>query len=458
MAPPANTTFATAVTISTFPFTFTQSDINDAGTNFNVFYRFIAPAGATVVGVWGFSGNVSSGYQPTCEPFDGPVGSPTRILFIAGQNIPVQFPVVPGNEYFLEFIKNVNTAGPEHIDISLIVHADSAIADGTIAVPDDTVGFPLAVMSQSIDNTAIAFVPGMPAGEGGDITTNGIMCLENSANARVDIYNRSFALVVSRAISGNNLRVRTCRGVNKFYVGSDESPPHVRVITEAGVVGGTVFALSGTNLESLAADNTEAILYYCAVGFGVPVKRWDLVNNIALSDLVGSVATYQSPDILVLADGTIIVLYYNSTTKDVQAKQYSAAGALLNTYSLGAQTGTTKPRMGYATDDPNSFWVFTHIVVSTNGSTVARNIKASDGTILTTRTWMEYEGGAYNGHQTATPLARFGNSFSCPFFVMMGGTPNLSGVYFMDTITHDAYNTATKKIPDPTIRTALIGE
>lgn len=452
---PSNTTFATAVTISAFPYSITQSDINVAGTNFTVYYRFIAPPGARVIGAFGFSDNIGIGYQPTVQAYNGPASSPTNILSIAGRNIPIQFPVVAGNEYFLEFSKNINTAGPEHININVQVHNDLAISNGNIVVMDDTAGFPIAVMSNSADNTVIAFFTNMPAGEAGDITKHGIMLMENNSTFKVDLYAKSFTLITSISITGTP-KIRACRGVSKFYVGTDTNPPTARSITESGGIG-TVFTLAGSTLQSLAADNAESILYYSARGFGVPVKRWDLVNNVALSDLAASVATYENFDILVIADGTILVLYYSSSTKDVQVKRYSTGGAVLNTYTLGVQSGTTEPRMAYGLDDPTSFWVFSHNNVASSGRTIARNVKVSDGSIITTRSWQEYEGGSYNSSvQTATPVSRFGNSFSCPFFVMAG---DLSGVYFVNSsLTHDNYYSSANKIPNPTIRTALVGE
>lgn len=466
MAPPVNTSFATATAIATLPYTFTQSDINDAGTNFTVYYKFTAPAGARVIGAWGFSGNIGAGYQPTIKPYLGPAGAPTQVLAIAGSNVPIQFPVTPGSEYFLEFTKNVNTAGPEHLDVSVLAHTESPITNGDIVISDDVDGYPLAIMSVTADNTVDTFITAgpPPAGEAGDISRNGIMCYEDIGTANVDgkVLRRDFTVLATYPGHTVSQRIRCCRTPNKFYVGFDQNPPLVTVVNEAGTVSGTTYSLTAvTNLESLAADNVEAILYYCQRGFGVPVKRWDLTLNSAMSDLAASIATYQSPDILVLQDGTIVVLYFNSTSKDVQVKRYSTAGATLNTYSLGVQSTSTKPRMAYALDDPNSFWVFTHTTISGSTRTRARNVKVSDGSILTTRDWQQYEGGTFDGGQTATPPSRFGNSFSCSMFIMAGS--DFSGLYVLvpdktdDTLYTNSSGSATVdvKIPNPLFQSYL---
>lgn len=463
MAPPANTTFGTAVNISSLPYDFTQTDINDAGTNYTVYYRFIAPSNSRVIGAWGFSGNIGAGYQPTLRVYNGPVGSPTQVTAAAGQNIPIQVPVVAGQEYFLEFTKNVNSAGPESLRIRAEVAPLNSPAVGNIIVNDDTDGYPLCILSHLADNTVINFVDNMPSGEAGDILASGVMALEDTAS--IHIFNSIFGSIVNVAYAPGTIRVRACRATERFWCGLSNNPSTVVVnsLTPTGVLGSTHTLTGNTLLESLAANNAETILYHAAVGFGVPVKRWDLTNNVQLSDLAALVANYQIPDILNLADDTVVALYYNSSTKDVQAKHYSAAGATLNTYSLGAQTGTTKPRMAYALDNPNSFWIWTHSSSGGLGGSIFRNVKVSDGSILTTRLQQEYEGGAYNGPQTATPAARFGNSFSCPFFIYPGSlvSGDLSGLYYINAnkaTKRDGYYTADKKIPDPTIRTALIGE
>ena len=45
-------------------------------------------------------------------------------------------------------------------------------------------------------------------------------------------------------------------------------------------------------------------------------------------------------------------------------------------------------------------------------------IRVSDGTVLTTRLHAEFEVGAYQAAVSASPVARFGASFSCPFWIV----------------------------------------
>lgn len=461
--PPSNITFETATTISSFPFDFTQTDINDGGVNFTVFYRFIAPAGARVVGAWGFSGNIGSGYRPNLQPFNGPASSPTFVLSIFSQNKPIQFPVIPGNEYFLRFAKNIDTAGPEDIRVRVEIAPQAVSLVDSIMIHDDTTGFPMAALSKTLDNTVNGFVNDIAAGEAGDILASGVFALEEASDNTIKIYSPSFNLIVQTPVQTGTIRIRGNRGTNRFWIGISENPAKAKYLTQSGVFG-TQFTLTGNaHMESLAANNDETILYFANLGFGVPLKRWDLVLNSAMSDLAPILGDYQIPDIIVLADGTILALYRSNSTNDVQVKRYNFSGTVLNTYSLGIQGGGTMPRMSYSPDNPLSFWVFTHNSV---GQSIFRNVRVSDGAILTTRTQTEYEGGVFVGAETATPPSRFGNSFSCTIFIMEVGDNPFSGIYVLevgkrnDTLysSLSPVTTENRKIPDPTYRTAKIGE
>lgn len=468
MAPPANISFATAVTIAAFPYDFTQTDINDAGVNFTVYYRFIAPANSRVMGAWGFSGNIGAGYRPTCKPFNGPAGAPTTVLNLQGTNKPMQFPVVPGNEYFLQFLKVIDTAGPESLRVRLDIAPLTAIANGNLVVNDDTTGLPLAVLSHTIDNTLINFVKDMPASEEGANLANGIMAYEEAFENSIKIYSPSFALLFDTGLLSATIRLQACRGTSRFWVGFSKNPSEAKYLTTAGVFGPIHVLTANTSLDRLAASDDETILYFTNLLIGAPIKRWDLVNDLALSDLAAGIANYRAKDILYLSDDTIVVLYYDTGTKDVLGKRYSTAGAILNTYTLGVQTATIVPRACYANDNPNSFWVWTHELVASLGTSVFRNVKCSDGSILATRNHQEYQSGVYTGTETATPTTRFGNSNSCPLLVMLGVSVNnpSSGIYVLvpgkrnDTIYTNVDTGATEdvKIPDPKYRLAGLGE
>jgi hypothetical protein len=467
MAPPANTTFATAVTISSFPFTLTQSDINDAGTNYTVYYRFIAPADAKVIGAWGFSGNIGAGYRPTLKPYNGPAGAPTQILSIAGQNLRILFPVVAGNEYFLEFLKNANSAGPEHIDINVQVAPDSSVVVGDIAVNDDVAGLPTIIESSLTNFQTRRYFLNTASSDEGNILypSREIMLTETIVlTDSLFLYDYNFNLLQSYpALSSNGVdHVSANHGSNKWYIGNGGGgPDNVRYATIANrVMSSTVDIGVGAGLTCLAANNDDTILYFAGFGGSVntPVKRWNIPGAVALTDFATGLANYQNEDIIVLADDTILISYFKSSVaRDFFVRRYNAAGTILNTYNFGSVTFSTPPKIARALDNPNSFWAWTANTSGGNLISTFTNVKVSDGSILHTVTHGMYTSGIYNGNETATPVAPFGNSDSCTFFIM--DAVDIGGLYYINkNITHDIYYTADKKIPDPTIRTALVGE
>ena len=427
MAPPANTAATTALSLGTLPANVTQTDINDAGVNYTVWYKFTAPAGAKVIGAWAFSGNIGAGYRPTLRPYVGPAASPTLILSIGAQNKPIQFPVTPGVEYFLQAVKNIDTAGPEDLNIRVEVAPDLAFVAGTILVNDDAPGFPLAGLSGASDHTVRGFVKDIVSGEAGDIlhATDTVLLSDDFNALDFRVYNNAWAqLAAIAAPQTGTQRARGNQTLGKFYIGGAGSMPStvakVQPVLPDGTTGAIV-SLPDPLLQSFCPNNDETILYYNR-GTSEPVKRVSLPSGAPQADFVAAVTNYKNDDILIVPDGSILISYYKSTvTRDLFVRRYNAAGTLLNTYAFGSDhEAATPPRLAYALD-ASSFWVWTHPVTEyPSGVSKFQNIRMSDGAVLAVRLHTEYEGGAYQQAETATPTARFGNSSSCPFMVAAG--------------------------------------
>lgn len=459
---PTNTSFLSARQISSLPFDVTQTDINDGGVNFTVYYKFTAPENARVIGAWGFSGNVGSGYRARLEPYNGPAGSPTQILSISELNKPIQFPVVPGQEYFLEFEKNSDTAGPEDLRVQVYVAPLEDIVDGNILVNDDSNGFPLAVLSESVDHEVINFVKDIAAGEGGDIF-RGIIVLEKFSDNTIRVYNNEFTEISNLSMAAGTPRIRTCRGLKKFFMANSRNPSTIQDILLTGAYGAVNLTTTYTSVLGFAVSNDGLIAYNSSNTSGSAIRRWDMSLNVAMADLVAGVVGEFIVDILVLSDNTIVALSeVFGGSGAVTIRRYNAAGVLLNTYSGGVNTepAGTFSRLAYALDDPVSFWQWLH-PSGTTGISHFKNIKVVDGTVLTTRVHTEYEVGGYEGDETSDPTARFGNSFSCPFMIMSSG--NLyPGIYiFTKNKPNDSVNNSGTlvdlAIPDPTFKTGLLG-
>src|SRR5262249_49603713 len=145
---------------------------------------------------------------------------------------------------------------------------------------------------------------------------------------------------------------------------------------------GTSWTIGTTSHRCIAPSLDNTILYYATAGPNTAIKRWDLVNDVALSDLVaGQGAGFViGPDLIVLADGSLIAFYTKTSPHDGKAIQFSAAGATLNTYT-GFGTATID-HICSAIDDPNSFWLWLHNTSSTAFRSTFLNIKVSDGSYL----------------------------------------------------------------------------
>src|SRR6266478_6801054 len=112
MAIPTNISAATAIDIGILPYATTQ-DVRDSGTNYTVWYKYIANA-TKEIGIWAF-GTVS-GYQPRIQVFSP--NATTSYLDIDGTNVPIQIPVTEGQTYFFKIISSTGN-GPNPAILTL---------------------------------------------------------------------------------------------------------------------------------------------------------------------------------------------------------------------------------------------------------------------------------------------------------------------------------------------------
>lgn len=461
--PPTNQTALTALDLgSTLPINNTQSDINDAGVNYTVWYKFTVPASITyqtaMFSIWCNSEHYGGGaaYVPTATIFDGPAGAPVLISGPTGNNTPFQVILTPGTEYFIKCLKNVDTAGPEHIITQIELGPwQDAVTRGSILINDDGLpvngNFPLSVISGSVDNQIFKYVKDFAEGEAGDILDNGISLWEDTSTDNVILYSLSFAQITTIAAGpgANRPRIRTCRGTQHFCLCDLGAPARVRTISDAGVVLAT-YSPNVSIPAAAAYANDESYIYICDNSVAAAVQRFNTSTLVFDSDLAAGIANYFIVDILVLADDTILVNYdeFASPTGNAQAKRYSAAGAVLNTYNFGTVDFTdTATRLAYALDDPTSFWV---LIAPAEGSIEFQNIRISDGAVLSSASYKTFSSGEYNDPPSAAP-ERFGTSPSCPFMIMTVSSG--PGLY---VLVPNKRNDLGEAIPTPTFKTALM--
>ena len=444
MAIPTNQTAATALPMSLdYSLTLPDVDLATPLNNCDVWWSYTAQAGDNVIGFFAYDVGAVASYTPVTTVWTGPTSSLTQYLGIGATNVPVQLPVTPGTTYYFRVRNSSGVAPAAGTSVAVSALRGPAVTSpvGSILINDDTNEFPGAIISQTTGQP-LAFIQGMAAGEAGDVLPTGEVLLEHVVDVDLKLYAPDLTLqaVVPYVWTGSP-RIRAHQS-GKWYVGMAGAGfgPNANVTTVLadGSFGPTTWDLGGVGLVGLAANAAETILYYAGIGgsTNVPIKRWDLVNDVGLSDLVAGIATYTNGDIIVLADDTIIAIYYVSPGTACQVLHYSAAGATLHTYTFGAIGGNTyPPRLATALDDPASFWIYFQDPTNDQIAYV-QNVRISDGVILSSLTPSLYSAGTYLGVPTASP-DRFGVSPSCPFMILR------EEVAGSDSPTPTSYTTVT---------------
>lgn len=438
MPPPPNTTFGTAIAITTLPFVTTQDAMDhDDGLVYDLWYTY-TPSDSYVYGMFAY-GNFSD-YFVECEVYTLVAGVPTSYLGLGSNNRddrPVYFPVTSGETYYIKLVDDSDPGIPAAIcNISFKRSPEEEIQVGDIFVPDERDGFPAAIIDPATgDIRAMATEFNDTPSVAGDVLLNGTFLLDDRTNQNFELYDADFNLltVVAFPWTGSYPIVRTCRPGNCFYVANrvSETPgptdfPIVKRIDANGVIG-LSWTLPQTGLVSLAVNNAETIMYNAGQGLNsaalnAPIKRWDLVNSVMVSDFAAAVAGYSVRSLMVLADDTILALYGESVgTPDAFIRHYDTSGTILHTYTLGETvvTGYASNYLFQALDDPASFWVRHHPRVGGEFNiTEHTHIEVSSGTELAAVLTTEFTAGVATRFTEEAALPQFGNAPSCPVFLL----------------------------------------
>jgi len=457
MPAPTNISGATAVALSLdVPVT---QNVHDAGTTYDVWYKYTAVAGDNVVGVFAFGG--LDAYQPILTVSASATGTPLLEGMSISHNRPVTFPVTAGTTYYLKVVTNDTTVTPASLTIDVKREPHLAVPAGSIWVNDDAWPFPAAIFSH-INGSQLTYKTNMIADEVGAVLPVSGRVLLNGATDTVDgfvLYDNQLDEILEISFP-SNVYSMTTDGVDTFYVAYG-SPVKIQRIDQNGTLFGTVHTVTGY-VNNIAVNRAETILYYAQYGGDTTIKRFDLVGDVALTDfLPDETNLFLRLDMLNLDDDTIIIPYRNTVDSTEFIRRYNAAGTLLNTYNMPSTYGIN--HMAYAIDDPDSFWVWMWSEGAIDDETTNRfvNIKVSDGSYLHDVYNPLYWNGVYDHNETATPT-RWGHSGSCFFLILraaLGGvTPSTSYGLFKivpDKRTdHDG--NAEVKIPNPTFKTGLI--
>lgn len=489
--PPANITPGTATEINADSALLVDT-LSSGSAAAVTWYKYTAILGDKVIGLCIFGGFLSGGtnFIPTVNVFEGltaaNAGTPVY-LGLGGVSVPIQFPVISGNTYYFRLLRNAAVT-PATAQISLLKCLNLPVPTGSIAVNDDTDGFPLALLDVNT-GYPLNFINNFPAGEGGSVTNSGKILVDDISDIvnGFKLYASNYLTLLASipSINKDSLEGRTStNGIDTFLIAYETLTGDgiIRLLNFDGALNPTIFTLGSSGADTFWAyglKNDATIAYYMFIGIGSAIKTWNLSTNMAGADLVAGIANYSpGKDILVLSNGSVIAVYFRNGTGDTNIKVYSAAGATLHTYAFGMQTSNGNDnRLASAIDDPNSFWAW---IRTSDGFSRFINIKISDGSFLTDlQNIAQFEAGTFTGSRSHTP-ARFGHSESCPFWItrvaLFPMTIDASGLYILTgtgnvstgdnpALTHDKLwldasigTTENVAIPNPSAEGYLIGD
>jgi hypothetical protein len=415
---PSNTSDATAIDITALPYTNAQQ-VDDSGTTYAVWYKRTIPAGEAAMG-FSFTGALT--YSPVVSIYTGTAGSLTPLLYFSSVTGPVQLPVTPGETVFFRVAADAGNPTPANLTVGAYAAPQQALAAGDFLINDDSEGYP-GVVLDGTTGEAKNFIRGLAAGEAGDALATGEVCLNDFPSSSLLFYSSDLDLVATVAIGNSAPVIRTSVGLQRFYAGwITGGNGIVRSYSGAGVQQSTLTLAGVTSFLGFAPNNDGTVLYYSLSSNNSPLKRWDLSGNAALADLAAATLGYYIPDILVLANGTIVSSYVQPFLDLQYVRIHNAAGTLLFTVDIGSNTypGGTNPRLALDSDSATSVWAWTH---PTTGLSTLQRIDTTTGTVVETITGaVEFEQGIYQPETSG--LADFGVSFSCPIVVLRAAVAN----------------------------------
>lgn len=422
MSAPTNISALTATALGALPQTVTE-DMDTAGS---VWFSYTT--GLTDIEISVFASADGGTATVGLAIYDGPAGAPTLYLGLTTTlRQPFAVPVSASTTYFIK-VTNPGAPTPLGVDMTLSVlpRPTLAIPPGALIIGDDASTQPAVIVSATAP-TVLGVATNTVGGQefmdtvaSGVLLTDDLSVVGSLRRFTADLTTESaIALPGAPSIDG----IRSNRNATFFVATHTGGVATVYAVSEAGVVSGTSWVLPNT-VWTFAPNPAGTILYWVrSTGTAslTDVHRWDLVNNIALSDLIADDAPFfVTQDMLVLSDGTLLIGYRN-TGIDFKVKHISAAGAVMTTYDFGniEADAPLNYRMSLAPDQL-SFWLKTNPIQGTDADTqLLQKVRISDGAILVSNTFPTFKFGV--GQLTASPTApyRFGPGPSTPITVLM---------------------------------------
>lgn len=434
---PTNVSAATATDIATLPFSETVPETY----NLPLWYVRTALPGESYIGGYGFGGLGT--YEPVALVWSGdgtlewPIDAAWQTVSI---NAPFQTPVVPGEPIYFEFRSQFDGDGGQLV-VSFLPEPTEDVPVGAILVTNEWPGYG-AVLLDPTDGHVLQFrYSDFPSSDQGASLPDGsgrILVVASDSfydSANLFLYESDLTLVLTLPFGTGSpivaATVATSNRVDTFYLGVDPGSgfpsfqaQYVQRMSAIGVIDPTIFGpLPGTQFtafNSIAVSPDETILYYRVDGNDLgAIHRWDLINNVAMTDLVSSpgLGWFAMGTLLTMPNGDIIggwSQFLGGTAENIA--RYEPDGTLVwawdsSAYQFDYHGVKTIAGPGY----PDEIMVIGSLE---GGHSVFITLDANTGVELSSFQVAQFELGAYAPGESASPETRFGASPSCFYFTM----------------------------------------
>jgi hypothetical protein len=368
-----------------------------------------------------------------------------------------------------------------------------SLAIGDIIINDDSLNYPATVLNST--GIIKTFASSIPAGEMGAILRSNISFWHDrfgqySTVNQIAIFDTNLTHItsVSCGLTGGAFPpFATDITNNKVYVINQDG--QLWTISSTGITTNTGYVFppdpaphpdivavneDGTKLYWGNVFNNLGVIHVLNLTTLTPLPDFYTIPTFTSSDFLAKNPNGNTGDMFVMPDGNVVTWWYSNTSDIYHLIVISKTGVLLNTYDYVGSAHMNLNHLAYINGDSDHIIGWWYIDDFFSVGQIGR-LTLSTGVIDQIFTSQMFSEGI-NSNGTD----KFGASNSCTLLrfqdsTYTGGgttpppTPDLGGIYFVSpTITHDKYydrgtppgptGSVDKKIPNPTVRSAVMGQ
>lgn len=372
--------------------------------------------------------------------------------------------VLDAGTYYIK----VDDTGGTSINFDFTVQVDIAEVDvvppvNGLIINDDLEGFPAAIFS--ITGTFLGFNENIPGGEIGTILPSGYSLWHDrflESGFPLVLLNPLLQLVSAFDLPvgvGGAFPIIT-HDDTKFWVinQTNDSVYSVEIDGTIGSAKGPLVASVGGTAAVAAAVTPAGVMYWANTNNDPNIYKFDLINNIALSDLYqvpalvlnnGQIARTPNGhpgDIIRLSDGSIVTWYQDDTDVEDVLIHISSAGALLNSYTF---TLDTIDHLSSSPSDPTNIIVWFYLEFGARGN-------FQDLVLATGLPATQFDIDQFSAGINMFGLDEmFGPSSSCTIVTFFADATPTGGLFQITTVTPTKRNDTINDSGGGTINTAI---